>query len=156
MANKGDTSERPQRSSFADLLHHHLHQRRTLWIASAAMLLGVLAVLAFPVRNLYAQQDQIAETKAEIKNIEEANAALKSRTDALNNPDELELTARRNHGLVLPREESYSVMESPEAGKVPGWVSIGLAFDPAVAAAEQTVTSAAPITSGPDAQTPAG
>ena len=156
MVNNSDTSERLGRSSFADLLHHHLHQRRTLWIASAVMLLGVLAVLAFPVRNLYAQQDQIAETKAEIKNIEEANAALKSRTDALNNPDELELTARRNHGLVLPREESYSVLESPEAGKVPGWVSIGLAFDPEVAAAAQTATSVAPVTGDPAAQTPAG
>ena len=128
MVNNSDTSERLGRSSFADLLHHHLHQRRTLWIASAVMLLGVLAVLAFPVRNLYAQQD----------------------------PDELELTARRNHGLVLPREESYSVLESPEAGKVPGWVSIGLAFDPEVAVAEQTATSVAPVTGDPAAQTPAG
>jgi cell division protein FtsB len=103
--------------------------RRTFWVATFVVLAAMLGVLALPVRNMFEQQNRLAATEAEVAALKDRNAELEARTKALHDPGDLELTARRNHGLVFPGEESYSVLPPPRAGQVPGWVSVGLSFE---------------------------
>ena len=125
--------------------------RRTFWGATAVVLAAMLGVLALPVRNLVDQQNQLRATEAEVAALEERNSELEARSKALHNPGDLELTARENHGLVFPGEESYSVLPPPQSGQVPGWVSVGLTFD-----AESATDLVPPAATTPTGSTTSG
>lgn len=121
-------------------LRERLTKRARVLAVGAAVLAVMVVMLAFPMRNMFNQQREVTETKAEIAELKAQNRELEVRANALSDPAELELEARKNHGLVFPGEETYSVLPPPGDGRVPNWVAVGLTFDPAGTTSGDTPT----------------
>ncbi|MDE0653636.1 MAG: septum formation initiator family protein [bacterium] len=62
-----------------------------------------------PVRNWFAQRDEIAQLEARLAEVEASNAALQADIERLQTDGEIERIARRDLGLVFPGEEAYSI-----------------------------------------------
>ncbi len=82
-----------------------------------------MAALAVPTRRYLAQRSEIATRDAELKEITQRNDRLEARRDRLDDPEEIQQIARRDYGLVLEGEESYTILPSATAGLVlpRGW-----------------------------------
>lgn len=88
-----------------------------------ALALVVVAALAVPARRYLAQRSEIAAGDVELKELTDRNNQLSERRDRLDDPEEIQQIARRDYGLVLPGEESYTILPSATAGLVlpQGW-----------------------------------
>jgi cell division protein FtsB len=85
--------------------------RRALWpVMGTVLLVGVLFVGVYPTQTYFRQRDELGEREAQLDDLEATRAALTERVDELNDPEHLELMARRDHGLVRPGEEVYAVV----------------------------------------------
>ena len=62
-----------------------------------------------PVRNWFAQRDEIAQLEARLAEVEASNAALQTDIELLRTDAEIERIARRDLGLVYPGEEAYAI-----------------------------------------------
>jgi cell division protein FtsB len=72
------------------------------------LLVGVLFVGVYPTQTYLRQRDELGSKQAQVDELEATAAALDERVDGLNDPAQLELMARRDHGLVRPGEEVYA------------------------------------------------
>ena len=88
--------------------------RPLLIAAFAVVTIVVLAMYVFPTRRWLDQRQALADSRAELTEITAEREALEARLDQLDDPDEIELIARSQYGLVLPGEEAYAVLPSPE------------------------------------------
>jgi len=83
-----------------------------------ALLVVAVTVLAVPARSYMAQRGEIAERSAEMAQLVRQNEDLAARRDRLDDPDEITAIARRDYGLVLEGEESYTILPPATAGLV--------------------------------------
>lgn len=88
-------------------------RRPVLTLAPVAVLLAALAMFTniVPFREIVAQNREVAETRAYLETLQEANRRLEDRIGALNTPLEVERLAREQLGFVRPGEESFVVIE---------------------------------------------
>jgi len=88
-------------------------RRPVLTLAPVAVLLAALAMFTniVPFREIVAQNREVAETRAYLETLQEANRKLEDRIEALNTPLEVERLAREQLGFVRPGEESFVVIE---------------------------------------------
>jgi cell division protein FtsB len=80
----------------------------------AVLLVGVLFVGVYPTQTYFRQREQLGEKRAQLEELEATRTALTDRVEELNDPEQLELMARRDHGLVRPGEEVYAVVPTDE------------------------------------------
>ena len=82
-------------------------------------LLGSLVAIAFlfvgvfPTRALLAQRSDIAAAESTLDHLDDRNAELSARVDALGTDDEIERIAREQYHLVYPGEEAYALLPAP-------------------------------------------
>lgn len=84
-----------------------------VFVAAAAV-----ALLLVPARGYLAQRHEIAGHRAELTDLKRQNQELTKRRDRLDDPSEIQRIARRDYGLVLEGEESYSILPPASAGLV--------------------------------------
>jgi len=88
---------------------------RPLLLATAAVAtIAALAMWVFPTRTWLDQRSALAETSAELRELEAQRAALEQRVEELDADEHIEEIARSQYGLVLPGEEAYAVLPPPE------------------------------------------
>lgn len=79
---------------------------------------AAVALLLVPARGYMAQRHEISAHRAELTDLEQQNQELILRRDRLDDPSEIQRIARRDYGLVLEGEESYSILPPASAGLV--------------------------------------
>ena len=79
---------------------------------------AAVALLLVPARGYMAQRHEISAHRAELTDLEQQNQELTLRRDRLDDPSEIQRIARRDYGLVLEGEESYSILPPASAGLV--------------------------------------
>jgi cell division protein FtsB len=82
------------------------------------VLAAAVALLLVPARGYMAQRHEISAHRAELTDLEQQNQELTLRRDRLDDPSEIQRIARRDYGLVLEGEESYSILPPASAGLV--------------------------------------
>lgn len=88
---------------------------RPLLLATAAVAtIAALAVYVFPTRTWLDQRAALAETSAQLHELEAEREALEQRVAELDDDDHIEDIARSQYGLVMPGEEAYAVLPAPE------------------------------------------
>ena len=88
---------------------------RPLLLATAAVAtIAALAMWVFPTRTWLDQRSALAESSAELHELQAQRAALEQRVDELDADEHIEEIARSQYGLVLPGEEAYAVLPAPE------------------------------------------
>lgn len=95
-------------------------ERRNAWLRRVGTRVGALAVAAllvyavFPVRTYLSQRAASDRAREQIEVLGDENDRLARRAGALREPEMIEEIARREHGLVMPGEESYAILPAPE------------------------------------------
>jgi cell division protein FtsB len=79
---------------------------------------AAVALLLVPARGYMAQRHEISAHRAELTDLQRQNQELTLRRDRLDDPSEIQRIARRDYGLVLEGEESYSILPPASAGLV--------------------------------------
>ena len=79
---------------------------------------AAVALLLVPARGYMAQRHEISAHRAELTDLQQQNQELTLRRDRLDDPSEIQRIARRDYGLVLEGEESYSILPPASAGLV--------------------------------------
>jgi cell division protein FtsB len=92
-------------------------------LLGAAVLFGVLLLTVFPTRTWFDQRASISSSQAQLAELDAELAELDARVAALDSPEEVELIARSDFGMVRPGEESYIVLPEavPPIEIPPGW-----------------------------------
>ncbi|HZI38546.1 MAG TPA: septum formation initiator family protein [Acidimicrobiia bacterium] len=91
-----------------------LHRVALVSFTLTLLLVGLAVVTnVVPYRQIVEQQRQVAEAAAELAALEEENALLAARRDALQTPVEIERLAREKLGYVRPGEIAYVVLDPP-------------------------------------------
>jgi cell division protein FtsB len=90
-------------------------KRPAVALFTLALLVVGMAVLTnvVPYRQIVDQSRQVEAAAAELEALEEENAMLTARRDALQTPVEIERLAREKLGYVRPGEVAYVVLEPP-------------------------------------------
>ena len=109
-------------------------RRRWFWMVALAVVALFLALLALPVRNLFSQSSELSKARSELAELQGDTTDLERRQAELEDPKQVEVLARRNHGMVFPGEESYVVLPPTDGGEVPPWVAKGWSYDPSAPA----------------------
>ena len=78
-------------------------------------IVGLLFVAVFPTRTWLAQKSDREAAVAQLELLEEQNAILASRVEALQSDEEIERLAREQYNLVRPGEEAYALLPAPSS-----------------------------------------
>ncbi len=81
---------------------------------AVVVLVGFLVVGVLPSRSLWDKYAQAETAEARLAELDDENATLQARVDALGTDAEVERIAREEYGLVRPGEEAYRVLPPPE------------------------------------------
>lgn len=93
-----------------------LHRVALVSFTLTLLLVGLAVVTnVVPYRQIVEQKRQVAEAAAELAALQEENAILTARRDALQTPVEIERLAREKLGYVRPGEIAYVVLDPPES-----------------------------------------
>lgn len=76
-------------------------------------LAGVLVYSVFPVRTYLDQREASERTREQLDVLTRENERLERRVRDLRRDETIEEIARRDHGFVMPGEESYAVLPAP-------------------------------------------
>jgi cell division protein FtsB len=90
---------------------------RLRWLGTrlgTVALTGLLVYAVFPVRTYLNQRSDTDRARQQLEVLGDANDRLDQRADELREPETIEEIARRDHGLVMPGEESYGILPAPE------------------------------------------
>lgn len=108
---------------------NHPHQRvlvseRTrrylFWLFILAVVVVILIWAIQPIRLWLDQREELSTKQQELTNIESSNSALEQRAEALQTPEQIELIARQNFGLIREGEEAYAVLPAaPDPLRIP-------------------------------------
>ena len=99
-------------------------RRRWVWMGVIGLaVLGVAYVGAFPVRTYLTQQSATAQAEAELSELNDEVAGLRSEIEGLQTEEEIERRAREDFNLVYPGEEPFALLPpAPDPIPVPeGW-----------------------------------
>ncbi|HSJ28449.1 MAG TPA: septum formation initiator family protein [Acidimicrobiia bacterium] len=90
-----------------------LLRRPVVFLISVAVLVVAVAVTtnALPLRQIVDQQQEVAEARATLDQLNRENAILTDQVTALQTPVEIERLAREKLGYVRPGEAAYVVIE---------------------------------------------
>ena len=84
------------------------------------MVVVILIWAIQPIRLWLDQREELSTKQQELTNIESSNSALEQRAEALQTPEQIELIARQNFGLIREGEEAYAVLPAaPEPLRIP-------------------------------------
>ena len=95
-------------------------RRYLFWLFILAMVVVILIWAIQPIRLWLDQREELSTKQQELINIESSNSALEQRAEALQTPEQIELIARQNFGLIREGEEAYAVLPAaPEPLRIP-------------------------------------
>jgi len=85
-------------------------RRYLFWLFILAVVVVILIWAIQPIRLWLDQREALSTKQQELTNIESSNSALEQRAEALQTPEQIELIARQNFGLIREGEEAYAVL----------------------------------------------
>lgn len=85
-------------------------------VALVLLCLVVYVMLAVPARRYLEQRSEVGERREQLDEITARNGEMEQRLERLDDPDEIQRTARRDYGLVTEGEESYTILPPSTAG----------------------------------------
>ena len=95
-------------------------RRYLFWIFILAVVVVILIWAIQPIRLWLDQREELSTKQQELTNIESSNSALEQRAEALQTPEQIELIARQNFGLIREGEEAYAVLPAaPDPLRIP-------------------------------------
>ena len=89
--------------------------RIVLPLLGTFFVVGVLFVGVFPTRAILDQRAELDRAEARLAVIDEQNAELEARVEALGTDAEIERLAREQYNLVFPGQEAYAILPAPPA-----------------------------------------
>jgi len=106
--------------SLQKLLVSEKTRRYFFWLFILAVVAVILVWAIQPIRLWLDQRDDLSIKQQELTDIESSNAALEERAEALQTPEQIEIIARQNFGLIREGEEAYAVLPAaPEPLRIP-------------------------------------
>ncbi len=106
--------------SLQKLLVSEKTRRYFFWLFILAVVAVILVWAIQPIRLWLDQRDDLSIKQQELTDIESSNTALEERAEALQTPEQIEIIARQNFGLIREGEEAYAVLpEAPEPLRIP-------------------------------------
>ena len=95
-------------------------RRYLFWLFTLAVVVVILIWAIQPIRLWLDQREELSTKQQELTNIESSNSALEQRAEALQTPEQIELIARQNFGLIREGEEAYAVLPAaPDPLRIP-------------------------------------
>ena len=95
-------------------------RRYLFWFFILAVVVVILIWAIQPIRLWLDQREELSTKQQELTNIESSNSALEQRAEALQSPEQIELIARQNFGLIREGEEAYAVLPAaPDPLRIP-------------------------------------
>ena len=95
-------------------------RRYLFWLFILAVVVVILIWAIQPIRLWLDQREELSTKRQELTNIESSNSALEQRAEALQTPEQIELIARQNFGLIREGEEAYAVLTAaPDPLRIP-------------------------------------
>tara|TARA_B100000131_G_scaffold102255_1_gene99256 strand:+ start:246 stop:629 length:384 start_codon:yes stop_codon:yes gene_type:complete len=95
-------------------------RRYFFWLFILAVVVVILFWAIQPIRLWLEQREDLSTKQQELIEIELSNSALEERAEALQTPEQVELIARQNFGLIREGEEAYAVLPAaPEPLRIP-------------------------------------
>ena len=89
--------------------------RRMVWpLVVAVTLAGMVFVFFLPGRTLLQQRASLAAAETRVRVLSAENAKLTARVQQLHSSSEIEHLARERYSLVMPGEEAYAILPSPQ------------------------------------------
>lgn len=85
-------------------------RRYLFWLFILAVVVVILIWAIQPIRLWLDQREELSTKQQELTNIESSNSALEQRAEELQTPEQIELFARQNFGLIREGEEAYAVL----------------------------------------------
>jgi cell division protein FtsB len=103
-----------------------LIRRPLILLGPAVVLVAALALATnvLPLRQLVAQRQQIADTRATLDELMQENARLDTKVEALDTPVEVERIAREELGFVRPGETAFVVIDPATPEQIPGAAAV--------------------------------
>ena len=92
--------------------------RFVLPLLGSFVAVGVLFVGVFPTRAILDQRADLDRAAARLAVVDERNAELEARVEALGTDAEIERLAREQYNLVFPGQEAYAILPAPPAPPV--------------------------------------
>jgi cell division protein FtsB len=92
--------------------------RIVLPLLGSFVVVGVLFVGVFPTRAILDQRAELDRAEARLAAIDEQNAELEARVEALGTDAEIERLAREQYNLVFPGQEAYAILPAPPSPPV--------------------------------------
>ncbi len=85
-------------------------RRYLFWLFILAVVVVILIWAIQPIRLWLDQREELSTKQQELTDIQSSNSALEQRAEALQTPEQIELFARQNFGLIREGEEAYAVL----------------------------------------------
>ena len=85
-------------------------RRYLFWLFILAVVVVILIWAIQPIRLWLDQREELSTKQQELSDIESSNSALEQRAEELQTPEQIELFARQNFGLIREGEEAYAVL----------------------------------------------
>ena len=85
-------------------------RRYLFWLFILAVVVVILIWAIQPIRLWLDQREELSTKQQELTDIQSSNSALELRAEELQTPEQIELFARQNFGLIREGEEAYAVL----------------------------------------------
>ena len=85
-------------------------RRYLFWLFILAVVVVILIWAIQPIRLWLDQREELSTKQQELTDIQSSNSALEQRAEELQTPEQIELIARQNFGLIREGEEAYAVL----------------------------------------------
>ena len=85
-------------------------RRYLFWLLILAVVVVILIWAIQPIRLWLDQREELSTKQQELTDIQSSNSALEQRAEELQTPEQIELFARQNFGLIREGEEAYAVL----------------------------------------------
>ncbi|MCY3637407.1 MAG: septum formation initiator family protein [bacterium] len=95
-------------------------RRSVIPLVLVLIILVVVFYALLPTRTYMDQRSATSDARAELAALVDENIALRSRLEALSQPEEIERLARSEYNLVYPGEEAYAILPlAPQPVEIP-------------------------------------
>tara|TARA_B100002051_G_scaffold100099_2_gene95546 strand:- start:1970 stop:2353 length:384 start_codon:yes stop_codon:yes gene_type:complete len=85
-------------------------RRYLFWLFILAVVVVILIWAIQPIRLWLDQREELSTKQQELTDIQSSNSSLEQRAEELQTPEQIELFARQNFGLIREGEEAYAVL----------------------------------------------
>ncbi len=95
-------------------------RRSVIPLVLVLIILVVMFYAVLPTRTYMDQRSATSDARAELAALVDENNALRTRLEALSQPEEIERLARSQYNLVYPGEEAYAILPlAPQPVEIP-------------------------------------